>query len=50
MQLFCLLCMFPDVDPNKEYLISVFPVYNQQYGSRQSLPASLQYGGKYELR
>ncbi|XP_005938714.1 interleukin-6 receptor subunit beta [Haplochromis burtoni] len=38
-----------DVDPNKEYLISVFPVYNQQYGSRQSLPASLQYGALMEV-
>uniref|UniRef100_A0A3P9CXY0 Interleukin-6 receptor subunit beta n=1 Tax=Maylandia zebra TaxID=106582 RepID=A0A3P9CXY0_9CICH len=32
-----------------EYLISVFPVYNQQYGSRQSLPASLQYGALMEV-
>uniref|UniRef100_A0A3B4FN95 Interleukin-6 receptor subunit beta-like n=1 Tax=Pundamilia nyererei TaxID=303518 RepID=A0A3B4FN95_9CICH len=38
-----------NVDPNKEYLISVFPVYNQQYGSRQSLPASLQYGALMEV-
>ncbi|XP_063753008.1 interleukin-6 receptor subunit beta isoform X2 [Eleginops maclovinus] len=34
-----------DVDPEESYLITVFPVYNQQCGSPQSLPASLQQGG-----
>nr|XP_046241778.1 interleukin-31 receptor subunit alpha isoform X2 [Scatophagus argus] len=38
-----------DVDPsNESYLISVFPVYNQQCGSPQSLPASLQQGALME--
>ncbi|XP_044051841.1 interleukin-6 receptor subunit beta isoform X2 [Siniperca chuatsi] len=37
-----------DVDPDESYLISVFPVYNQQCGSPQSLPASLQQGALME--
>uniref|UniRef100_A0A3Q4H9W8 Interleukin-6 receptor subunit beta-like n=1 Tax=Neolamprologus brichardi TaxID=32507 RepID=A0A3Q4H9W8_NEOBR len=44
----------PETSPStshwsREYLISVFPVYNQQYGSRQSLPASLQHGALMEV-
>uniref|UniRef100_A0A671X218 Fibronectin type-III domain-containing protein n=2 Tax=Sparus aurata TaxID=8175 RepID=A0A671X218_SPAAU len=38
-----------DVDPDESYLISVFPVYNQQCGSPQSLPASLQQGALLEV-
>ncbi|KAM8760603.1 interleukin-31 receptor subunit alpha isoform 1-T1 [Acanthopagrus schlegelii] len=38
-----------DVDPDESYLISVFPVYNQQCGSPQSLPASLQQGALMEV-
>lgn len=38
--------MFTDVDPDESYLIRVIPVYNQQCGPAQSLPASLQQGGK----
>ncbi|XP_073322228.1 interleukin-6 receptor subunit beta [Pagrus major] len=38
-----------DVDPDESYLISVFPVYNQQCGSPQSLPASLQQGALIEV-
>uniref|UniRef100_UPI0037E8CEBF interleukin-6 receptor subunit beta isoform X2 n=1 Tax=Semicossyphus pulcher TaxID=241346 RepID=UPI0037E8CEBF len=37
-----------DVDPEESYLISVFPVYSQQCGSPQSLPASLQEGALME--
>ncbi|XP_034546895.1 interleukin-6 receptor subunit beta [Notolabrus celidotus] len=37
-----------DVDPEDSYLISVFPVYNQQCGPPQSLPASLQQGALRE--
>ncbi|XP_053180844.1 interleukin-6 receptor subunit beta [Scomber japonicus] len=33
-----------DVDPDESYRISVFPVYEQQCGAPQSLPASLQQG------
>ncbi|XP_029294751.1 interleukin-6 receptor subunit beta [Cottoperca gobio] len=37
-----------DVDPDESYLISVFPVYKQQCGPPQSLPASLQQGALME--
>ncbi|XP_030581567.1 interleukin-6 receptor subunit beta [Archocentrus centrarchus] len=37
-----------DVDPDNVYLISVFPVYNQQCGSPLSLLASLQQGALME--
>ncbi|XP_068559635.1 interleukin-6 receptor subunit beta [Cebidichthys violaceus] len=37
-----------DVDPDESYVISVFPVYNQQCGPPQSLPASLQQGALME--
>ncbi|XP_054466393.1 interleukin-6 receptor subunit beta [Anoplopoma fimbria] len=37
-----------DVDPDESYLISVFPVYNQQCGPPQSLPASLHQGALRE--
>ncbi|XP_074495632.1 interleukin-6 receptor subunit beta [Sebastes fasciatus] len=40
--------VIPDVDPDESYLISVIPVYNQQCGSPQSLPASLQQGALME--
>ncbi|KAM3610986.1 uncharacterized protein V6R79_011809 [Siganus canaliculatus] len=38
-----------DIDPHGSYLISVFPVYKQQCGSSQSLPASLQHGALMEV-
>uniref|UniRef100_A0A096LSX4 Interleukin-6 receptor subunit beta-like n=1 Tax=Poecilia formosa TaxID=48698 RepID=A0A096LSX4_POEFO len=37
------------VDPGESYLVSVFPVYNQQCGPPRSLPASLQYGALMEV-
>ncbi|KAK5909310.1 hypothetical protein CesoFtcFv8_003252 [Champsocephalus esox] len=37
-----------DVNPEDSYLITVFPVYHQQCGSPQSLPASLQQGALVE--
>ncbi|CAK6976184.1 interleukin-6 receptor subunit beta [Scomber scombrus] len=37
-----------DVDPDESYMISVFPVYEQQCGAPQSLPASLQQGALME--
>uniref|UniRef100_A0A1A7XNL9 Fibronectin type-III domain-containing protein n=3 Tax=Iconisemion striatum TaxID=60296 RepID=A0A1A7XNL9_9TELE len=37
-----------DVDPEESYLVSVFPVFNQQCGSAQSLAASLQLGALME--
>ncbi|KAM7019156.1 interleukin-6 receptor subunit beta-like [Tautogolabrus adspersus] len=37
-----------DVDPEESYLITVFPVYEQQCGPPQSLPASLQQGALSE--
>ncbi|XP_014912348.1 interleukin-6 receptor subunit beta isoform X1 [Poecilia latipinna] len=37
------------VDPGESYLVSVFPVYNQQCGPPRSLPASLQYGVLMEV-
>ncbi|XP_033475902.2 interleukin-6 receptor subunit beta isoform X1 [Epinephelus lanceolatus] len=37
-----------DVDPDESYLISVFPIYNQQCGSPRSLRASLQQGALME--
>ncbi|XP_038554248.1 uncharacterized protein LOC119887596 [Micropterus salmoides] len=37
-----------DVDPDESYLIRVIPVYNQQCGPAQSLPASLQQGALME--
>ncbi|XP_031734792.1 uncharacterized protein LOC116400846 [Anarrhichthys ocellatus] len=37
--------VIPDVDREESYLISVFPIYHQQCGPPQSLPASLQQGG-----
>ncbi|XP_029961424.1 interleukin-6 receptor subunit beta-like isoform X1 [Salarias fasciatus] len=37
-----------DVDPKKPYLVSVFPVYKQQCGPAQSLPASVQRGALVE--
>ncbi|XP_075935016.1 interleukin-6 receptor subunit beta [Anarhichas minor] len=40
--------VIPDVDPEESYLISVFPVYHQQCGPPQSLPASLQQGALKE--
>lgn len=39
--------LLTDVEPGESYLISVFPIYEQQFGSPQSLNASLQQGGKY---
>ncbi|KAM4576776.1 interleukin-6 receptor subunit beta isoform 3-T3 [Odontesthes bonariensis] len=38
-----------DVDPDESYLVSVFPVYNQQCGSPQSLAASLHQGALMEV-
>ncbi|XP_041855587.1 interleukin-6 receptor subunit beta isoform X2 [Melanotaenia boesemani] len=38
----------PDLDPNESYMVSVFPIYNQQTGSPQSLSASLQQGALME--
>ncbi|KAK5607930.1 hypothetical protein CRENBAI_008493 [Crenichthys baileyi] len=38
-----------DVDPDESYLVSVFPVYNQQCGPPQSLAASLQHGALMEV-
>lgn len=40
--------MFPDVDPNETYLISVVPVYNQRCGPPQSVPARLLQGALME--
>ncbi|XP_071339984.1 interleukin-6 receptor subunit beta isoform X2 [Trachinotus anak] len=37
-----------DVDPDEPHLVSVFPVYKQQCGSPQSLPASLEQGALME--
>ncbi|XP_028269830.1 interleukin-6 receptor subunit beta [Parambassis ranga] len=37
-----------DVDPDESYLISVFPVHQQQCGPPESLPASLQHGALME--
>ncbi|XP_026199743.1 interleukin-6 receptor subunit beta isoform X2 [Anabas testudineus] len=39
----------PDVEPGESYLISVFPIYEQQFGSPQSLNASLQQGALMEV-
>ncbi|CAJ1069675.1 interleukin-6 receptor subunit beta [Xyrichtys novacula] len=36
------------VDPGESYLVSVFPIFNQQCGSPQSLPVSLQQGALME--
>nr|XP_020450791.1 interleukin-6 receptor subunit beta-like isoform X2 [Monopterus albus] len=41
--------VIPDVDPDESYLISVFPVYEQQCGPPQSLPAGLQQGALMEV-
>ncbi|KAM7415561.1 hypothetical protein PAMA_017867 [Pampus argenteus] len=38
-----------DVDPDESYMISVFPVYQQQVGSPLFLPASLQQGALMEV-
>ncbi|XP_074525722.1 uncharacterized protein LOC141789999 [Halichoeres trimaculatus] len=38
-----------DLDPELPYLISVFPVYDQQCGPPRSLPASLQQGALMEV-
>ncbi|KAK9522032.1 hypothetical protein VZT92_018525 [Zoarces viviparus] len=40
--------LIPDVDPDESYWIRVFPVYHQQCGPPQSLPASLQQGALKE--
>ncbi|XP_032434295.1 uncharacterized protein LOC116729712 isoform X1 [Xiphophorus hellerii] len=37
------------VDPDESYLVSVFPVYNQQCGPPRSLAGSLQYGALMEV-
>ncbi|XP_043968085.1 uncharacterized protein LOC122828531 isoform X1 [Gambusia affinis] len=37
------------VDPDEPYLVSVFPVYNQEYGPPRSLAASLQSGALMEV-
>uniref|UniRef100_A0A3B5LXJ2 Fibronectin type-III domain-containing protein n=1 Tax=Xiphophorus couchianus TaxID=32473 RepID=A0A3B5LXJ2_9TELE len=37
------------VDPDELYLVSVFPVYNQQCGPPRSLAGSLQYGALMEV-
>ncbi|XP_051278637.1 interleukin-6 receptor subunit beta isoform X1 [Dicentrarchus labrax] len=48
MSSFTTSTVIQDVDPGDTHLISVFPVYNQQCGSPQSLPASLQQGALME--
>ncbi|XP_059184696.1 interleukin-6 receptor subunit beta [Centropristis striata] len=40
--------LIQEVDPDVSYLISVFPVYQHQFGCDQSLPAALQQGALME--